>query len=86
MLPLIDVLTDIIFAFLNVMNVNSQAVAAVGFASLLNVIVGPILYGEEPLRHHPINPHTPVAQKVGDDVFFRRLQGEGANFFEIGPH
>ena len=27
------------------------------------------------------NPHTPVAQKVGDEVFFRRFKGEGVEFF-----
>ena len=33
----------------------------------------------------PINPHTPIAQKVADEVFFRRFQGEGDEFL-IGPH
>ena len=33
-----------------------------------------------------VNPHTPVAQKVADEVDFRRFQGEGVEFFEIGPH
>ena len=28
-----------------------------------------------------INPHTPVAQKVADEVVFRRFQGEGVDFF-----
>ena len=27
------------------------------------------------------NPHTPVAQKVADEVIFRRFQGEGVKFF-----
>ena len=27
------------------------------------------------------NPHTPVAQKVSDEVIFRRFQGEGVEFF-----
>ena len=27
------------------------------------------------------NPHTPVAQKVADEVVFRRFQGEGVEFF-----
>ena len=26
------------------------------------------------------NPHTPVAQKVADEVVFRRFQGEGVEF------
>ena len=28
-----------------------------------------------------LNPHTPVAQKVADDVVSRRFQGEGVEFF-----
>ena len=28
-----------------------------------------------------INPHTPVAQKVADEVVFRRFQGEDVEFF-----
>ena len=32
------------------------------------------------------NPHTPVAQKVADEIVFRRFQGEGVEFFLIGPH
>ena len=28
-----------------------------------------------------INPHTPVAQKVANEVVFRRFQGEGVEFF-----
>ena len=27
------------------------------------------------------NPHTPVAQKIADEVVFRRFQGEGVEFF-----
>ena len=27
------------------------------------------------------NPHAPVAQKVADEVVFRRFQGEGVEFF-----
>ena len=29
-----------------------------------------------------LNPHTPVAQKVADEVGFRRFQGEGVEFFK----
>ena len=29
-----------------------------------------------------LNPHTPVAQKVADELVFRRFQGEGVNFFK----
>ena len=28
-----------------------------------------------------INPHATVAQKVADEVIFRRFQGEGVQFF-----
>ena len=27
------------------------------------------------------NPHSPVAQKIVDEVVFRRFQGEGVEFF-----
>ena len=33
-----------------------------------------------------INPQAPVAQKVADEVVFRRFRGEGVEFFKIGPH
>ena len=26
------------------------------------------------------NPHTPIAQKIADEVVFRRFQGEGVDF------
>ena len=32
-------------------------------------------------RHLSINPQTPVAQKIADEVVFRRFQGEGVDFF-----
>ena len=32
------------------------------------------------------NPQAPVTQKVVDEVVFRRFQGEGVEFFLIGPH
>ena len=28
------------------------------------------------------NPHTPVAQRVADEVVFRRFQGEGVGFLK----
>ena len=34
-------------------------------------------FHKEPL----INPRAPVAQKVVDEVVFRRVQGEGVEFF-----
>ena len=45
-LPLVDVLTDHIFAFLNATGSNSRAVAVIGVASLFNLAFGPIIYGE----------------------------------------
>ena len=33
-----------------------------------------------------VNPQALVAQKITDEVVFRRLQGEGVDFFLIGPH
>ena len=33
-----------------------------------------------------LNPQAPVAQKVADEVVFRRFRGEGVEFFKIGPH
>ena len=33
-----------------------------------------------------INPHTPVAQKVPNEVVFRRFQGESVEFFKIKSH
>ena len=32
------------------------------------------------------NPQAPVAQKTADEVVFRHFQGEGVEFFQIGPH
>ena len=48
-LPLIDVLTDYVFSFVNATGSNSQAVAAIGVASLLNLTFGPMIYGMESL-------------------------------------
>ena len=33
-----------------------------------------------------INPHAPVAQKIVDEVGFRRFLVEGVEFFLIGRH
>ena len=44
-LPLVDVLTDHIFAFLNATGSGSRAVAVIGVASLFNLAFGPIIYG-----------------------------------------
>ena len=32
------------------------------------------------------NPQAPVAPKIADELVFRRFQGEGVEFFKIGPH
>ena len=45
MLPVIDILTDNIFAILNT-NSSIPAIAAVGFASVLNLVFGPMLFGK----------------------------------------
>ena len=37
-------------------------------------------------KYKQINPQVPVAQKVADEVVFRRFRGEGVEFFQIGPH
>ena len=46
-MPIIDVLTDHIFAILNVNESNSPAVAAVGFALILNLVFGPMIFGKQ---------------------------------------
>ena len=33
-----------------------------------------------------LNPQAPVAQKIAGEVGFRHFQGEGVEFFLIGPH
>ena len=43
---MIDVFTDHIFGFLNAVQLNSPAVAAIGVASLLNLAFGPMIYGK----------------------------------------
>ena len=45
LLPVIDILTDHIFAISNSTQ-STPAVAAVGCALLLNLVFGPMLYGE----------------------------------------
>ena len=32
------------------------------------------------------NPPAPIAQKVADEMVFRRFQGEGVKFLQIGLH
>ena len=43
-------------------------------------------YKKKKLRNFSINPQTLVAQKIADEVVFRRFQGEQVEFFKIGPH
>ena len=38
------------------------------------------------LTNSQLNPQAPAAQKVVDEVVFRRFQGVGVKFFLIGPH
>lgn len=45
LLPVIDVLTDHIFAILNAVKYESPAVAAIGWALLWNLLFGPMLFG-----------------------------------------
>ena len=33
-----------------------------------------------------LNPQAPVAQKVADEVIFRRFKDEGVDFLKIRPH
>ena len=41
-----------------------------------------IIYSKKPYTGITlVNPHTPVVQKVADEVVFRRFQGEGVEFF-----
>ena len=56
-LPLVDVLTDHIFAFLNATSSQSRAVAVIGVASLFNLAFGPIIFGEKFLQIN-VNPNS----------------------------
>ena len=40
----------------------------------------------EKMNAQHFNPKAPVAQKVADEVVFRRFQDEGVEFFLIVPH
>ena len=33
------------------------------------------------IRFNHFNPHAPVAQKIADEVVFRRFEGDGVEFF-----
>ena len=39
----------------------------------------------ESVENMLFNPYTPVAQKIADEVVFRRFHGEGVELFKIGP-
>ena len=57
------------------------SILLVSFSSILNYdAVGRDLFNVN------FNHHTPVAQKIADEVVFRRFQGERVEFFSIGPH
>ena len=44
------------------------------------------LYHCQIIKYFLINPQALVAQKSADEVVFRHFQGEGVEFFLIGPH
>ena len=46
LLPIIDVLTDHIFAIFNALKYKSPALAAIGWALLWNLLFGPMLFGK----------------------------------------
>ena len=46
-LPLIDVITDHLFAINNTTKADSQAVNAIGVAALFNLALGPMIYGKK---------------------------------------
>ena len=48
--------------------------------------VTPYAAGSGKKKNPKLNPQAPVAQKIADGVVFRRFQGEGVEFFLIGPH
>ena len=52
-------------------------------AALLLIIIGKFPHYND---FWFLNPQAPVAQKVADEVVFRRFRGEGVEFFKIGPH
>ena len=55
--------------------------------SRVNGSIHELLYGYFYLQSQIIlfNPQAPVAKKNADEVVFRHLQGEGVDFFYIGP-
>ena len=53
---------------------------------LFSKIIRYLVFFNKPLTVIKFNPHTPVAQKIADEVVFWRFQGEGVEFFLIEPH
>ena len=53
------------------------------FSSLWEIELAAILrkYEKNSVCERDIDPHAPVAQKVADEVVFRRFQGEEVEFF-----
>ena len=39
------------------------------------------LRNDKKFKNYSVNPQAPVAQKIADEVVFRRFQGEGVAFF-----
>ena len=61
--------------YINLKNINAHNRSSLSF-SFTDDLIWTILF----------NPQAPVAQKIADDVVFRRFQREGVEFFKIGPH
>ena len=53
--------------------------------SSLGPVFDPSVQGPSQAKNS-FNPHTPVAQKIAEEVVFRHFQGEGVEFLKIGPH
>ena len=61
------------FQFKKKMNTSEEKLKNTKSLQIPFVIVSP--------KSQDINPQAPVAQKIADEVFFRRFQGEGVEFF-----
>ena len=68
LLPLIDIFTDHIFAFLNASQTNSQAVAAIGVALLFNLLFGPMIYGEIILSYVTLYISMQIVYSTSSDL------------------
>ena len=50
----------------------------------MSTYFSPHIYKVNPGSMFTLNPHTPVWQKIANEVVFRRFPGEGVEFFLIG--